>query len=184
SVKVKRPGLTARYRSGFYGVTNDNVRDVAANSGPTGRAKLFHAVTSPFGMGQIPLRMNAIFNTALDGSPFVRSLLHVDLHEIKFEEQADKTKQAVIEILVIAYGDNGLIVDQVGKTYTLSFTPEQYERYMKQGLVHTFTFPVKKPGAFQLRVAIRDAGTDKVGSANQFIDIPNLKKDRLTMSGV
>jgi len=184
SVKVKLPGLTARYRSGFYGVTNDSMKTVASTSGPTGRAKLFRALTSPFAVGQIQLRMNAIFNAALDGTQYVRSLLHIDLHEITFEDQPDKNKQAVIEVLVIAFGDNGQIVDQSGRTYTLSFTPEQYERYMKQGLVHSITFPVKKPGAFQLRVAIRDVGTDKVGSANQFVDVPNLKKDRLVMSGI
>ena len=184
SVKVKRPGLTARYRSGFFGVTDNGMKTVAENSGPTGRAKLFQAVTSPFAIGQIPVRMNALFNAAPDGTPFVRSLLHIDLRDVKFDEQPDRSKKAVIEVLVIAFGDNGLVVDQSGQTYTLSFTPEIYEKYMKQGLVHSFAFPAKKPGAFQMRVAIRDVGTDRVGSANQFIDIPNLKKDRLLMSGV
>jgi hypothetical protein len=51
-------------------------------------------------------------------------------------------------------------------------------------LVNIYTFPVKKPGAYQLRLAIRDTATDKVGSANQFIEIPNLKKDRLALSSV
>ena len=35
-----------------------------------------------------------------------------------------------------------------------------------------------------MRVAIRDHASEKVGSANQFIEIPNLKKNRLTLSSI
>src|SRR5690606_18291544 len=40
------------------------------------------------------------------------------------------------------------------------------------------------PGAYQLRVVVRDSAADKVGSASQFVEIPNLKKNRLTLSGI
>jgi hypothetical protein len=40
-----------------------------------------------------------------------------------------------------------------------------------------------KPGVYQLRVALHDQGNDKIGSANQFIEVPNLKKKRLVLSG-
>jgi hypothetical protein len=114
----------------------------------------------------------------------VRSLLHIDLSQIRFEETPDKSKKAVIDILVVAFGDNGTIIDQIGNTYTVELPPAQYEKYLREGLVHIHTFPVKKPGAYQLRVAIRDTATDKVGSSNQYIEIPDIKKDRLILSGV
>jgi hypothetical protein len=59
-----------------------------------------------------------------------------------------------------------------------------YEQALKQGLVHDFSFPIKKEGAYHLRVALRDHGNDKLGSANQFVEVPNLKKNRLVLSGV
>jgi hypothetical protein len=45
-------------------------------------------------------------------------------------------------------------------------------------------FPVKKPGGYQYRVAIRDSQDGKAGSASQFIQVPNLKKGRLTSSSM
>lgn len=182
TVKVKRPGVSVRYRSGFFGRSNEDT--AAAPTGPTGRNKLFAAVTSPFGSSQIPVRLNAVFNVGNDKIPYVRSLLHIDLSQLKFEELPNKSKKAVIDILVIAFGDNGTIVDQSGKSFVLEFPPAVFEKYLREGLVHVFTFPVKKPGAYQLRVAIRDEATDKVGASNQFIEIPNVKKDRLVLSGV
>lgn len=44
--------------------------------------------------------------------------------------------------------------------------------------------PIKKPGAYQLRVALRDVQSEKVGAASQFVEAPNLKKNRLTLSGI
>jgi VWFA-related protein len=181
-VKVSRPGVKVRYRSGFFGISDEKMRTVAA--GPTGRAKLLHALTSPFSIGQIPVRFNAIFNADANGAAFVRSLLHIDLQQIKFEELPDKTRKAVVEILVVAFGDNGVVVDQSAQSYTMTFPKDVYERLYKEGVVHMVTFPVKRPGAYQLRVAVRDTGTDNVGSANQFLDVPNVKKDRLVLSGL
>jgi VWFA-related protein len=182
-VRVTRPGVKVRYRSGFFGVSNEKMKAVAT-AGPTGRAKILNALTSPFSVGQIPIRFNAIFNADANGAAYVRSLLHIDLRQIKFEELPDKTRKAVVEILVVAFGDNGVVVDQSAQSYTMTFPKDVYERLYKEGVVHTVTFPVKKPGAYQLRVAVRDTGTDNVGSANQFLDVPNIKKGRLLLSGV
>jgi hypothetical protein len=59
-----------------------------------------------------------------------------------------------------------------------------YDRVMRDGLVYQMQVPVKKPGAYQLRVAVRDASTEKLGSASQFIEVPDLKKERLALSGI
>jgi len=44
--------------------------------------------------------------------------------------------------------------------------------------------PIKKPGAYQLRLAIRDEATQRIGSAMQFVEVPDLKKNKLTVSGI
>jgi hypothetical protein len=55
---------------------------------------------------------------------------------------------------------------------------------MDEGFVYHITFPVKKPGAFQFRIAIRDEQGGSIGSASQFIQVPNLKKKDLTLSSL
>jgi len=44
--------------------------------------------------------------------------------------------------------------------------------------------PIKKAGAYQLRAALRDHGSEHVGSASQFIEVPDIKKNRLAVSGI
>src|SRR6185436_9713369 len=46
------------------------------------------------------------------------------------------------------------------------------------------TVPIKKAGAYQLRVALRDQKSERVGSSSQFVDVPDMKKRRLELSGI
>jgi hypothetical protein len=179
-VKVKRPGLTVRYRSGFFGVSNENLQKPQL----TGGQRLLTALTSPFAVNDISVRLNALFgNDAKQGS-YIRSLLHIKAQDLKFTDEPDGSKKVVFDILAVGFGDNGIAVDQISKTYTLTAKKDAYEHFMKDGFVYDFTFPIKKAGAYQLRIALRDHGNEKIGSANQFVEVPNVKKDRVTLSGV
>jgi hypothetical protein len=103
---------------------------------------------------------------------------------LKFSEEPDGGRKATFDLLAVGFGDNGVPIEQNSKTYTITLTKTGFERALKRGLVYDFSFPVKKPGAYQLRVALRDHGSDRLGSANQFVEVPNLKKNRLVLSGV
>jgi len=43
---------------------------------------------------------------------------------------------------------------------------------------------MKKPGAFQFRVAVRDHDSAKIGTAAQFVAVPDLATNELTVSGI
>ncbi|MBV9241767.1 MAG: VWA domain-containing protein [Acidobacteria bacterium] len=180
-VKVLRPNVRVRYRSGFFN-SPDAERTASAPADKT--HTLAEALVSPFAVSGLDLRMNALFADDPKTGPFVRSLLHVNAKDLNFTDDKDGTKKAVIEILAMSFGDNGRIVDQLAKGYTLSLKAETYQRLLKSGFVYQFTFPVKKPGAYQYRVAIRDATAGTVGSASQFIQVPDLKKKGLTLSSI
>ncbi|MGI8812122.1 MAG: VWA domain-containing protein [Pyrinomonadaceae bacterium] len=180
-IKVTRPGLKVRYRSGFFGVPDEKIN--TATQAPA-EQRLLNALMSPFSVGEIPVRLNALFGSTAAGSPYIRSLLHVRAQNLKFEDQPDGTKKVVFDVLAAGFGDNGAVVEQFGKTYMLTVKKDAYARMIKDGFVYDFTFPIKKPGAYQLRVALHDHGSDRVGSANQFVEVPNLKKGRLVLSGI
>ncbi len=55
---------------------------------------------------------------------------------------------------------------------------------MSAGLVYTSSIPVARPGPYHIRVAVRDTSTGKIGTASQFIDVPDLKKRQLALSGL
>jgi hypothetical protein len=181
-VKVKIPGLQVRYRSGFFGVEDSKTKSVA-NLTPA--QHLQKALISPFSSSGINIKLNTLFGSdEKSGGSFVNSFLHINASDLMFEEGADGMKKAVFDIIAVSFDENGAPVDQIGKSYTLSGKGEFLDKLKKKGFVYQFMFPVKKPGPYQMRVAILDRVSEKVGSANLFIEVPNLKKDRLELSGV
>jgi VWFA-related protein len=182
SLKVTRPGkFNVRMRNGFFGVSDEERRPVQ----PTLAQQLVGALTSPFGATGVHLQLTSLFaNDARFGS-FMRSVLHIDGRDLTFIDEPDKMHKCVFDVLTMTFGDNGTLVDQPnGRTYTLNFPDDLYKRVLRDGLVYYVTVPVKKPGAYQLRMSLRDSATERIGSANQFIEVPDLKKDRLAISGV
>ncbi len=180
-VKVSRNDTNVRYRSGFFGVTDDQIKKP---TNQTAAQQIYTALTSPFAVNGIALRLNTLFGNDKQQGSFVRSLLHVNAKDLKFTDEADGSKKLVFDVLAVSFGENGTVVDQIGKTYTMNVKGDGYQKLINDGFVYYFTFPVKKPGAYQYRVAIRDNSSQKIGSANQFIEIPNLKKSGLRISGI
>lgn len=182
TVKLKRPDLKVRYRSGFFGLTDEQAETSPAKQTPA--QQIQSALTSPFAANGVNLRLNTLFGNDPKNGAYVRSLLHVNAGDLKFSNEADGKHKATFDVLAVSFGDNGLVADQISKNYTLTASDEVYKKLLGEGFVYNFTFPVKKAGAYQLRVALRDSASEKVGSASQFIEVPNLKKNGLTLSGI
>lgn len=184
AVKVLRPGLKVRYRSGFFNVVDRETPENTTIAGKTPIAQIQNALVSPFAVNGINLRLNALFGRDDKNGMYVRSVLHVDTADMKFTDEPNGDKKVVFDVLAVSVGDNGRIVEQLGKSYTLGLPPAAYKQMTESGFVYHFMFPVKKPGAYQYRVALRDTQGGRIGSASQFIDVPDLKKKRLTLSSV
>ncbi|MBA2503722.1 MAG: VWA domain-containing protein [Pyrinomonadaceae bacterium] len=179
--KIKnRPDLRVRMRSGFYGFTDKEARPSRRTRGE----QLIAALTSPFSSGGVPLRLTSLFGNDQQRGSFMRSLLHIDGSKLSFTEEADGWRKAVIDVMAVTFGDNGQVVDEINRTETIRARGNAYQNLLRDGFVYLLNVPVKKPGAYQLRVAVRDSASEHVGAASQFIEVPNLQKNRLTLSGL
>ncbi len=180
-VKVKRPGVTVRFRSGFFGIADENI-DRPKNLTPY--QQITAALTSPFAINDINLSLNTVFRGDAKNRLFINSFLYISIKDLKFVDEANGDKKAVFDLMAMSFGDNGNPADSFSKTYTISFKAETYRQLLNEGFIYNFTFPIKKAGAYQMRVAIRDHATEQVGSANQFIEVPRIDRKRLTLSGI
>lgn len=180
AVKVKRSGLKVRSRTGFYGITDEAARQPRR----TRAQQLIGALASPFGSSGVKMRLTSLFANDPKAGSLVRSLLYVDARDLSFTDEADGWHKAVFDVMAITFGDKGRVIDEVNRTQTVRVRGETFERVKRYGLIFFMNVPVKKAGAYQLRVAVRDAASERVGSASQFIEVPNLSKKRLALSGI
>ncbi len=178
---LNHPELRVRARKGFYGVASDETPRAARR---TRDQQFLAALLSPVASGAVGMQLTALFTNTEKAGSLVSAQLHVDAHDLEFAKQPDGKYQAKLDLVGVTFADTGAAVDQRGITQTLDLTEETYQRALRAGILYTINVPVKKPGAYQLRVALRDDTSEKIGSASQFIEVPDLKKNRLAISGV
>src|SRR6185503_10339516 len=163
NMKVKRAGLRVRTRTGFYGIADEETRPPAR----TPAQQIVAALTSPFASGDIRMKLTSVYGHDPKAGSFMRSMLHIDANDLTFNEEEGGFHKGEINIAAFTFSDNGRVVDQKSITYTIRAPTDTYQKMKRQGFLYTVIVPIKKAGAYQLRIAVRDAASERVGSANQ-----------------
>jgi len=178
-VTVKRRGLVVRTREGFFGVGEESEKPVELTAGD----QLKKALLSPFGANDITVRLTTMF-TNFDNGSLLRSLLFIKAQDLVFVDEPDGGHKATFDLGIILFGENGRVADQQSRLITLRLHNDTYQSALRSGIVYSLDTPLKQAGAFQFRIALRDQGSSRIGSAGQFIQIPNVADGRLALSGL
>ncbi len=177
---MKRPGLTVRTRNGFFGIEDAKAREIPK----TREAQIVSALSSPFGAKDIPYQVTSLLFSSTNGDPIIRSYFQIDCSKLKFKDEPDGTKSLALELVNFTFDENGAIIEKYAQSFTVPFNDAKYKRAMAEGLTYLNDFPIKKPGAYHFRSVLRDANSEQLGSSTQFIQVPDLSKDRLSLSGI
>src|SRR5205085_2776726 len=95
SIKVKRPGVMVRSRTGFFGVTDEESVPRPRTLGQ----QMITALTSPFAESGIRLRLTSLYANDPKSGSFMRSMLHIEAHDLTFTDEPDCSHKTVIDIL-------------------------------------------------------------------------------------
>jgi VWFA-related protein len=174
-VKAKRPGLQVRSRRTAY------ARPPAEP--PAEDKRLITTLVSPFGAGDVPVRLTALFHHDPEKGGVVRALLHVDARALTFRPEADGTVSASVEAAALCIGARGALAGQAGGTYTVRLGAKAAEAARADGVVLTLDAAVP-PGGCQVRAGARDVASGRAGSASQFVEVPDVGKGRFALSGI
>jgi len=180
SVRVKRPDLKVRSRTGFFGTPDNRPAPVPQ----TRAAQLAKALVSPFTTGDLNVRLTTLFSYSDADGPFVKALLHFDARDLTFTEQPDGSQSAEMDVAIVTFDSEGKLSANVDKTWKLNYPKAAYEEVLRRGLVYSTPVPMPKAGPFQMRVALRDTNSQKLGSASQYVEVPDVKSGRLVLSGI
>lgn len=180
TVKVKRAGLHVRSRSGYFGETDDETR---LQKPKTLVDQMQSAMLSPFKSSDIHLKLTALYAKTAQG-PIVRNLLYVEGKDLTWRPAANDSSTAQLQVLAVATGDSDASIQTVARDYEVQVQFGKLDAAIREGVVYTIDIPAPNRGGYQIRVAVRDAATKKVGSATQFVEVPDLKKARFVLTGV
>ena len=178
-VVVKNPKLRVRSRTGFFGISDEEIKKPLE----TREQQIKAALASPFNSSGVEVNMSSMF-TGDHEKQLVRTMIHVNARDLTFTKQENGDYITDVDIAATTHNENGLPIDRGGRSYTLRVKGTDYEAAMRDGIMYALDVPIKNPGAYQLRLAVRDEKSQRVGSASQFIEVPDIKKNQLALSGI
>jgi hypothetical protein len=84
----------------------------------------------------------------------------------------------------VAVDENGAVMSESTQAYDVSTRDEPSARERADGFVHSLDVPIPDPGPYMFRVAVADTASDTIGSAQEFIVVPDFDRRRLLLSGL
>jgi hypothetical protein len=179
SLRVKRPGLRVRVRTGYLGVS-DPPRDEPKTPGQ----QMIAAATSPFVAATIPVRATVLpAFTRKDGN-FIRALLHVDLDALTPTRGEDGRETVRADVLALVFDEWGELVSRNANTLTIQPESANADLARDRGVVYSLKVPVPRAGGYQIRFSIRDRESGAIGSAGQYIEVDDASHGAFTLSGL
>ncbi len=184
-IRLKKRGLHLTSRSGFLGEPS-----ATGQALPQGREmQLATALMSPF-RGEIPTPLTIHYGPGGKDPKtgkrevVLRGQVLLDAKALEFVRQPTGRHRAVLDAVVAAYGADGKPVASQDRTFTVELDDAELQTTLAQGLFYGSVLTLPRAGAYQFRIALRDAGTGKTGSANTFLQVPDFDRPSLTLASV
>lgn len=174
----EHPELTVSFRKGYLAKSPP-----PENKGLDPKvAEVIEAISSPLVRRDIDLRLTPLYIDNEKREPVVTLLLHIDASKLTFAQSEGRYHNQLEEVGFVLDA-KGNTVDRISNTLELNLLPESYQSALKRGFVATRSLTVK-PGTYQIRLFVRETGSGLIGTANDFIDIPDMKSEKFTTSSL
>jgi VWFA-related protein len=193
-----RPELTVRVPRGYYDVPplaeprnapSSRRRRPAAIPAATPEespadAALLSALRSAHPVTQLPASLWLGYVDVPNAGTVLTASTQLNATTLDFGPSDSEPRQAIVDVVSSVFDDRGQGVSTVKEHLTVSpssTSPEQ--NAMGNRVTYSHRFQVK-PGLYQVRVAARDSRTGRVGSAMEWIEIPDVSGGPFSMSSL
>jgi VWFA-related protein len=190
---VGRPELTVRLPRGFLsgpaqiaaksGAVKTQGLDTITSAAPVQRTEvgLRTALGAPFARTGLPTLLSTSFIDVPNTGPVLTASMQMATEALGYG--ADGKQPAAIDIAGIILNDQGKQASNFKTRINVNPLSSKAKPEESAGVIYNHRIPLK-PGLYQVRVAARDNQSGRTGSAAQWIEIPDLAKQRLTLSSL
>jgi VWFA-related protein len=183
------PGLKVRTRSGYYAPGDPRQRlanataEAAARRAEQRRSEMKVALGALTALRAIPVRLSAEFVSPDGAATDVVVSGSVDVGTLPFV-RVDGRRQATLDLAAIVYDEEGRVATTMdAQRSAMNLSDADYEGLLKQGLPYQRMVALA-PGRYQVRLAAREDATGLLGSAWRRVEVPELTRGHLALSGL
>jgi VWFA-related protein len=193
-VRVTRPGLRVSARKGYASPhartarerkrdeDTRKLREARRGGSPTMSAELRDVLNAPMQQGGLAFSVQAAPFRDAPSNASVALAIEFDGARFPFPEK-DGVFANRLELTFFGINQDGRAQRATRSEFNLNLRPDTYERVKANGLRVNprLTLP---PGRFQIRVGVRESATGSVGSVFYDMEVPDFRKEPLTISGL
>jgi VWFA-related protein len=179
-VRTKRPDLKVRTRKSFLGISDGE--EAKAPRSPA--QELVNGAISPFTATDIAVRATMLPGFSAERGLFIRALLHIDAGALTFVKGDDGKSTASADVLGMVFDRDGTEIAHLSTAFSAALTSEASENAVRDGIAYTLRVPIPAAGPYQARFAVRDRQSGKLGTAGEFIELPDIRKGAFAISGI
>ena len=183
SLKVRvrnHPEYTVRAARGFAPMEIAAKQEDEAAKTP--QQRLLRAMNLPLPRTDIAVSAQADFVETGTDDKQVTLTVYFEGDRFQYREQ-DQRNKIELEILYAIYDASGKQAEGISAHVEGKLTPERLEQAKTSG--YRFSRRVSlKPGIYQVRIGVREEGTDRTGTASAWVEVPDVAPFKLQMSSL
>lgn len=146
-----------------------------------GNGRMCGPFVMPFFSGEVRMRVAALARDDPKAGKVINVLAHVDPSSLDFQDEADGTKSALVEVRAASYNTYGGVAGAVSIQATLRERADRLRDLMRDGATFDLKIPVRRAPGFayygyeyfvhQARIVVRDVRSGRIGYASQFMSL-------------
>ncbi len=191
---VGRPDLTVRLHRGYVPAAARAAEETKEKGGAKADASVTQlkpseakgaeadfraALLAPAGKRGLPVALSASFVDVPGSGPVLTGSVEVGTAALDYG--ADGKQPASVDLVGVVLNEQGKPVSNFTKRLTVA--PSAAPAGEQAGVIYNHKAPLA-PGLYQVKAAARDARGGQLGSAVQWIEIPDLSKKQLALSSL
>jgi len=179
-VTVKgRPELTVRVRAGFFADNANKANNAAGAEIKSVDDQLLDAIRATYPKRGIPITLAAGYLDRPQDGLVLAASAQIEREPVN-STKVGTTADTELDVIGAAIDTSGNIASSFKQKVTIPAGQDS----QAGSVVVTLQFPKLAPGLHQLRFAARDSKTGRIGSASQWIEIPNVAQGSFSLSSI
>jgi VWFA-related protein len=148
----------------------------------TPRQQLLKAIVAPLPTTNLGVAATADYLENDMDSSQVWAQIYVDGNDLDYKQENGRFTFNV-EVVTQVFNNLGKMVSSTIDTVQGKLLPQRLAMAKQNGFRQMKRLALK-PGVYQIRVGVREASSEKIGTAAAWVEVPDLQKNKLAMSGV
>jgi len=181
TVRVKsHPEYNVRAQKGYFASDLKKAEEKELAQSP--QQRLLTAIAKPLPVGDIGVSASADYLEVGTGGEQVSLQAQIDGTNLSFREQNGRLL-IELELAAVVYDRTGKPVNTITETIRGAMSFGEVEAGKRTGFHYSKRIALK-PGLYNIRLGLWEVGTDRVGTAATWLEVPNLGQGKLTLSSI